>query len=71
MIELTLEEENFIKSKIENGKALLEAQDWDAILDELDTYEIEHGYVSFEEGLNDNGIFAERLIDKIAYSEDD
>lgn len=71
MIKLTLEEENFIESKIENGKALLEAQDWDAILDKLDTYEIVYGYISFEEGLNDNGIFVERLIDKIAYSNDD
>ena len=69
MIKLTLEEEKFIKEKIESGADLLAAQDWNAILDGLDTFEIKHGYISFEEGLNDEGRFAERLIDKIAYSD--
>ena len=69
MIDLTLEEENFIREKIEGGADLLAAQDWDAILDALDSFELEYGYFSWEKGLNDEGRFAERLIDKIAYSD--
>ena len=69
MIELTLKEENFIKEKIDGGTDLLAAQDWDAILDALDSYELEYGYISWEEGLNEEGEFVEKLIDKIAYSD--
>lgn len=70
MIKLTVDEENFIKTKIEGGAELLAAQDWDSITDKLDRYETKFGYVSFKDGiLNENGEFAEKLIDKIVYSD--
>lgn len=64
---------NFIIDKLEKGKTYLEEKSWDNILDELDTLELDIGYIDndFEKGINDTGRYIERLIDKIAYDEGD
>ncbi len=71
-MKLKQSEINFIIDKLENGKIYLEEKSWDHILDELDTLELDIGYVDkdFNE-VNDTGIYIERLIDKIAYDEGD
>lgn len=73
-MKLTQKEVDFIKENIENGNILLEARQWNVILDKLDTLELDIGYVNNDpnnQPLNYTGVFIERLIDKIAYDDGD
>lgn len=73
-MKLTQKEVDFIKENIKNGDMLLEGRQWNAILDKLDTLELDIGYVNNDpnnQPLNDTGVFIERLIDKIAYDDGD
>ena len=73
-MKLTRREVDFIKENIESGDILLEGRQWNAILDKLDTLELDIGYVNNDpnnQPLNDTGVFIERLIDKIAYDDGD
>ena len=73
-MKLIRKEVDFIKKNIENGDMLLESRQWNAILDKLDTLELDIGYVNNDpnnQPLNDTGVFIERLIDKIAYDDGD
>lgn len=70
-MKLKQSEINFIIEKLENGNKYIEEREWDSILDELDTLELDIGYENndFNNDLNDTGVYIERLIDKIAYDE--
>lgn len=71
-MKLTQKEVDFIKENIEDGDRMLEERQWNAILDKLDTLELDIGYINNDpnnQPLNDTGRFIERLIDKIAYDE--
>ncbi|MBS5023284.1 MAG: hypothetical protein KH054_09030 [Firmicutes bacterium] len=70
-MKLKLQEIEFIKKNIPDGDKLLEEKDWSEIESRLDEYELVYGYIdnNFDKGINDNGRFAERLIDKIYYDE--
>lgn len=73
-MKLTRREVDFIKENIESGDILLEGRRWNAILDKLDTLELDIGYANNDPNnkpLNDTGVFIERLIDKIAYDDGD
>lgn len=73
-MKLTQKEVVFIKENIINGDALLKSRQWNDILDELDTLELDIGYIDNDPNnkpLNETGRFIERLIDKIAYDEGD
>lgn len=73
-MKLTQKEVDFIKENIENGNILLEARQWNVILDKLDTLELDIGYINNDpknQPLNYTGVFIERLIDKIAYDDGD
>lgn len=73
-MKLTQREVDFIKENVENGDTLLEGRQWNAILDKLDTLELDIGYVNNDpnnQPLNDTGVFIEHLIDKIAYDDGD
>ncbi len=73
-MKLTQKEVDFIKKNIKGGDKLLVERQWDTILDELDTLELDIGYVNNDpnnQPLNDTGVFIERLIDRIAYDDGD
>lgn len=73
-MKLTQKEVDFIKENIWDGDRLLEERQWNAILDKLDTLELDIGYINNDPNnkpLNETGRFIERLIDKIAYDEGD
>ena len=73
-MKLTQKEVVFIKENIINGDALLKSRQWNDILDELDTLELDIGYIDNDPNnkpLNETRRFIERLIDKIAYDEGD
>ena len=72
-MKLTKNEINFIKNKIAESDSLLTQENWREICSRLDDYVLENGYIDndYEKGINDNGRFAERLIDKICYNQDE
>ncbi|MGN0748127.1 MAG: barstar family protein [Christensenellales bacterium] len=68
---ITVEEQNFITQNIDNGKEYLQKEDWNKIIRELDSLELQIGYIDndFDKGINDTGRYIELLIDKIAYAD--
>ena len=71
-MKLKQSEIDFIEKKLSKGEEYIKNKQWNNILDELDSLELDIGYPdsSFDR-INDTGRYIERLIDKIAYDEGD
>ncbi len=71
-MKLKQSEIDFIEKKLSKGEEYIKNKQWNNILDELDSLELDIGYTdsSFDR-INDTGRYIERLIDKIAYDEGD
>lgn len=69
-MKLKQSEIDFIEKKLSKGEEYIKNKQWNNILDELDSLELDIGYTdsSFDR-INDTGRYIERLIDKIAYDE--
>ena len=70
-MKLKQSEIDFIKKQLSKGEEYIQNKKWNTILDELDSLELDIGYIGNFDRINDMGRYIERLIDKIAYDEGD